>query len=385
MKKIVIIALFLLINLSLFSFPEVDRYGYYGRISFSGNRSKLGYIINQYNDNKQKIREEIYNSKGKLIKYQTFEYNESGGLVRQADFDAEQNIVREINYKTKGRALIQKVIREHNKHPIVVDIENSYYNNTLIYRIESYSYEDEDKVKHPMRQKKVVFSYRNDNEKLVERYVRESYDRVNAFRLKSAELYKYNGKGRVAGIILLDSRRKPVKYFEYNYNSVNKIRRINVYRVKGNPDYTRGFTDIDKWNFVLKQQVVYEYSDNKFENVVKLTAPLYGGPERDPMNRETASDLDNTQKVVINEVKPKELNLPDDPEMEARLKDQNFKAEEFDPDKTIESSLVKNEEDDDIQLELEEEQLKKEELELENNSSSNLKSEVRTEGKLIEE
>lgn len=384
MKKVLLIIFVLSLQSSLFSFPEVDHYGFYGRIAFSGSRSKLGYIINQYNSQKKKIREEIYNSKGKLIKYKTFEYNELGVLTRQADFDSGQNIVREINYKSKGRYVIQKIIREHNKLPVIVEVQNSYFNNTLKYKIESYFYEDEDKVKHPIRQKKIVFSYRNDNEKLVERYIRENYNREEDFKLKSAELYKYNGRGRVAGIILLNSNRRPIKYFEYNYNSINKIRKINVYRIKGNyPDYTKGFTDIDKWNFVLKQQVVYEYSQEKFQNVSKLTAPLYGGPERDPMNNTTASDLEN-KKVVISEPKPKELNLPEDPEMEARLKDQNFKPEEFDPDKTIESSLITSEEDEDIQLELEEEKLKDQELELEN-SDSGTRSEIKTEGKLIEE
>ncbi len=272
--KIFFIVLILGVAVGGFSFPEVDHYGYYGRISYSGNNYRLGYIINRYNDQRQKVREEIYDAQGGLIKYKTFEYGPLHLMTREAEYNRNQSLMKELIYKYKNGRVQQKIIKETGRHPLYVDFEYSYYRNRLLYQLETFYYNTSLSNRRNNLIKKTVYTYKNVNEKLVEHYRKNGNNRSSRFIYYSAQLFKYNGEGRIDGILLLDQDRRPTKYYEYRYKGYNKIWRINVYKARlGSALSSRGLDDITKMDLSLKHTVIYEYKKDKFNLVKELNTP----------------------------------------------------------------------------------------------------------------
>ncbi|MDH4127793.1 MAG: hypothetical protein OEV44_03495 [Spirochaetota bacterium] len=354
MKKSVLIIMVIVfcISISAYPFPNIDNYNFYGSITYTRNNFRLGYIINRYNELKQKIRQEVYDSEGKLIKYTTYNYDSNKLLIKLSEYNANRTLIKEVTFENKDSGPIKKTIKYQNKLSTNVDFEYAYYKNKLLYIIERYYYIDpKSGVTHDTIFKKTLYTYKGKYEKLVEQFRKDIFAENKEYQLQSAEIYRYNSEDKIIGILRLDSNRNPLKYHEYVYGNDGKIWKINIYRVKSSYYKWRGdFGNLSKTKFYLNNFIVYEYDQDKFKSVSMLdssgsTESVKTAKDKDdddirpkdakkiletiyiePADKSKTGDTKTDSKTKVEVVeKPKDTVKPDDKTKDAVKTDEQAK------------------------------------------------------------
>ncbi len=275
-KSILWVIILVSLSNTLMSFPKIDSFGFYGSVVYTSDNRIEGYIINRYNKSEQKIRDEYYNSQGHLIKYNTFKYDSEENLLEESEYNKDKNLVESIQYENGLDHRKRKVVRSGGQ-TYSVDYEYGYYKDRKIrQQIETthYStgyYRDRQQVR------KTVYRYLRQG-KLVEHYAINGASTSNNYQFQSAEVFRYFADGKIAEILRLDQYKRPIKYFEYNYNRNAKIASIKVYKVNHYYfEWRGGIDNFPKKNLVMKNSFIYEYSADRF-NAFKSNQLAFDSP-----------------------------------------------------------------------------------------------------------
>ncbi len=341
------IILTLIISSLAYSIPDVENDGYFGRITYSRYKQRLRFNIHRYNNEKQKSREEIYDSEGYLVKYKTFEYDPQNLLKMETEYNNEQKLTKKItyNYNKNGREYLRTISRPE-KPDLYVESQYIYHRNRILYHLQKYFY-DKDNFNRKTLIKKTVYTYNNNSEKLVEHYRKESSEHSGKFIFKSAQIYKYNGQGRISGILVLNSNRYPVNYMEYIYNENNKIAKINIFKTKLKyRRWNRSYPKLSQLKFSIKHSIFYSYeiNDKRFSGVKQLKLKyeeIIKDDKKDDSKQDTIIKKDNDNTTII--IKPdSDINT----DKKNDKKDEKKDEKSVDSTKTIDNPLDKNKKDD---------------------------------------
>lgn len=256
-------------NVLDFSFSEEEQFDYEGKILYNSDNEITGYVVNQYNEVKLKIGEEVYNSIGKLVRYKKYEYDKSKILFKEEEFDGNKALIMSIEYENSKNHIKKAIIRKGKKVPLFVSYDFAYYldSDKLLHKVKSYYYEDEFEEPRVVMIKKTIYTY-NKYGKIVEHYWGKPNKKDFILKLRSAEVYNYDEKNKITKVVLVNKDRKPIKLLKYVYNKENQVQEIKVFNVTGILKWSGDFDVFTKRNIRLIAYAVYIYSQGKLRSVL---------------------------------------------------------------------------------------------------------------------
>lgn len=254
-------------------YPSLEPYRYYGAIYYNKLKQRFGYLIQRYNQQGKKVREEFSNGAGQLLLFSVFDYNSDGNLVKREVYDGSQTLMFQSNYdygtnSSGASGKVQKKFLRRDDRNIYLYYNYANYpgSSRPLYEIEShYSEEFDDSESYNLINKK-IYSY-FANRVLIENFQKKSKNRE--FEFRSAEVYDYLSAKRLNRIFYLDRDRNIREYARYYYTEDRQIRRINVYKTLGDPIRWEGFIPEDDLSsqFDLDHSILYAYSSKPFQTL----------------------------------------------------------------------------------------------------------------------
>lgn len=288
-SRFIIILTLIILPLFSYSFPEVEKFSFFGSRVFSPKNQLLGYTINHFGRYQKKEREEFYDAMGLILKYKTFIYDDFGNVVREIEFDRNRYPIKEVSYKYKNNKQIDSKIVKQGSSIHLVKYYYQYYKKIPKVRTVDevyYKANISGQVKHRspyVRVLRTVYRYKNLGKRL-DHYVK--LRGWKSFKYLKGELFKFHPNGSIDEIVRISKHKRPFKYIKYFYDEVfKKISKIDVYKIQARNRYKESTGNyFPTKNITLKNTFLYDYNSENYSRVNKLILP--GDLEKRQMRKE---------------------------------------------------------------------------------------------------